>query len=128
MCLLVLETKMEGLNSRAEVWEQVTFCSWRYMGLPPAQASVCESILDCNIKIHQRYPSGPAEILEVITKTRADERAWSYDLLSSGKSCAELNRPPRLCSIDEKSRDIATCPRDIASPYIWLQLNFQAYF
>lgn len=34
----------ELLYSRTEVLEQIFFCSWGYMGLPPAQASKCEVI------------------------------------------------------------------------------------
>lgn len=70
------------------------------MGLPLTQASV--GIPNCNIKIHRRHPSGPSEMLEVITKTKADEREWSYDLLFAGKSCVMLNMPLQSCSIDEK--------------------------
>lgn len=54
LCFPVLGTKTDGLYSGTEVWEQVFFCSWRYMRLPPAQASKSTGILNCKIKIHQR--------------------------------------------------------------------------
>lgn len=85
LCLPMLGTKTDGLYSGTEVWEQVFFCSWRYMGLPPAQASKSTGILNCKIKIHQRNLSEPSERLEGIAKNRADEEA----LLWKELSCAQ---------------------------------------
>lgn len=46
--------------------------------------------------------------------------------LSCGKSCPVLNRSHWSCSIDGKEQQ--PCPRDIASPSVYIQPNVQAYF